>query len=151
MLHEAGDCPRPLFLSHPAGPSFSSWTNSVIFDSRRPSWLNQASQQAQLILRGFWGATAGCWGFIWVMSEDLSTHQSIWDMFWPCSYVPLSCDLPLLHRTFVVLFQFGCKSVQVLTTEWIHFSMNVKCTSLTYKVNLRAVHSQIMSTTSILG
>lgn len=88
--------------------------------------------------------TAGCWGFIWVMSEDLSTHQSIWDMFWPCSYVPLSYDLSLLHWTLVVLFQFGWKSVQVLTTEWINFSMKGKCTSLTYKVNFRAVHSQIM-------
>ncbi len=54
MLHEAGDCPRLFFLSHPAGPYFSSWTTtSVILDFRRPNWLNQASQQAQLILRGY--------------------------------------------------------------------------------------------------
>lgn len=140
MQHEAGDCPLPLFLSHPAGPCFSSWTTSVILDSRSPSWLNQASQQAQCMF-----------GYCRVLGIHLGhvrrsvTHQSIWDMFWPCSFVPLSYDLSLLHWTLVVLFQFGWKSVQVLTTEWINFSMKGKCTSLTYKVNFRAVHSQIMS------
>lgn len=123
-----------LALASPLEPPVWFWTPEVpaawIRPVNRPSWCL---------------GTAGCWGFIWVMSEDLSTHRFIWDMFWLCLFLPLSCDLSLLHWTLMVLFQFGCKSVQVLTTEWINFSMKGECTSLTYKVNFRAFHSQIMS------
>lgn len=127
------------FRSRPAGPCFFSWTSSLILDSSTPIWLNQASHQVQLVPEG----ALGCWGFIWVMAEALSTHQSVWDMFWPCSCVPPSCDLSLLHWALVVLFQFGCKSVQVLTTKWINFSIKGKCARLTYKVNFRTLSERM--------